>query len=780
MPALWRNEVVGSLIRRYILLFLAVGALLAAASHLGCMYFQVGRQVAEKAGETPAIIYGSPTHIRKGDHLENLRFTERLQRLSYKRIQGKPTEAGTYSIARDSIRIYPRINGSEKKSFPYGPVKIVVKAGQVVSLLSPDGSQLNAISLEPEEIGRVMGPQMESRRPVALAAVSPYLQKAVVASEDERFYSHIGVDVLAVGRALLINLKERRFAQGASTITQQLARNFFLSPQKTIGRKLRELEMALVLEMRFSKQQILEMYLNKIYFGQEGFRGIYGVEEAAGFYFSKPAKDLSLEESALLAGIIRSPRRYANISDSHSARQRRNTVLARMRKLNMIGEEEFQKACRKPVQLQQRKIPVRLSSYFVDYIHRITAEELGGEKLYRTGYRYYTTLDPIRQAAAEDAVARGIEEIERVALPADEPLQAALVAVNPTTGAMIAMVGGRSYGQSHFNRAVDAKRQPGSAFKPFVLLAALVQSVQGKGNRTLSTLVSGEPISLPTPEGIWTPVNFERKTYGKITIRKIIEDSINTATVRLANDVGFQEVLNTARTAGITSPLLPVPSMVLGSFEVTPMELAYAFTTIASGGIRFERYSLYAVKTASEDPILVRKVQQQRVFDSRATYLTGYAMEGVLTRGTGKESKALGIHFPAAGKTGTTNGNRDSWFVGYTPDMVCAVWVGYDSGANTGLTGAKGALRIWTRFMRALYPQSAPPAATAPEGIENAVIDPDSGFLATNECPQKLREAYLLGTAPKETCPLHPENPVVQTIRRGMRGVGEFFRNLFK
>ena len=559
-----------------------------------------------------------------------------------------------------------------------------------------------------------------------------------------------------------------------------LPETFSFPHQKTLGRKLQELEIALVLEMRFSKQQILEMYLNKIYFGQEGLRGIYGIEEAAEFYFSKPAKDLSLEEAALLAGIIRSPRRYANIRDSHAARERRNAVLARMRKLNMIHEEEFQLASRKPVRLQQRKIPVRLSSYFVDYIQRITEEELGDEKLYRTGYRYYTTLDPIQQAAAEEAVTRGVEEIERSAIPADEPLQAALVAVNPKTGAMTAMVGGRSYGQSRFNRAVDAKRQPGSAFKPFVLLTALSQSVQSKANRTLSTLVSGEPISLPTPEGIWSPVNFEGKAYGQMTIRKVIEDSVNTATVRLANDIGFQEVLNNARAAGITSPLSPVPSMVLGSFEVTPMELAYAFTTIASGGIRFERYPLYSVKTASEEPILVRTVHQQRVFDARVAYLAGYAMEGVLTRGTAKESKVLGINFPAAGKTGTTNGNRDSWFVGYTSDVVCAVWVGYDSGADTGLTGAKGALRIWARFMRTLYSKSAPSAVIVPHGIETALIDPESGLLATNECPQKLREAYLQGTAPKETCPLHPENAVMKTIRDGVRGVRDFFRNLFK
>jgi penicillin-binding protein 1B len=279
---------------------------------------------------------------------------------------------------------------------------------------------------------------------------------------------------------------------------------------------------------------------------------------------------------------------------------------------------------------------------------------------------------------------------------------------------------------------------------------------------------------------MWTPSNFERKTYGKITIRKMIEESVNTATVRLANDVGLNEVLKVARAAGITSPLSPVPSMALGSFEVTPVELAYAYTTIASGGIRFNPFPLFSVTTADGDILITKNVNRERALDPRATYLTGYAMEGVLERGTAKSAKTLGIYFPASGKTGTTDGNRDSWFVGFTPDVVCAVWVGYDSGAGTGLTGASGALHIWARFMRALYPQSGPPAMTRPEGVEIAVIDPESGYLATASCPQTLREAYLTGTAPKQTCPLHPVNPVVDTIRRGMRSVGDFFRNLFK
>lgn len=767
------------MIRRYLFLSLTL-ALLVVLFHIGYLYFKVSREIAGRAGEVPSIFYGSHTKIRKGDHLGNIRFTERLQRLSYKKVRGTPSSAGTFSQETAHIRIFLRRKGIETIAYENGPVNIGVSDGRVVSLASSAGKQLESICLEPEEIGRIMGPEMESRRPVALGAVSPYLQNAVIASEDARFYSHSGIDVLAVGRALFTNIKERRFAQGGSTITQQLAKNFFLSPKKTIGRKLREAELALVLELLYSKKQILEMYLNKIYFGQEGLRGIYGIEEASQFYFSRPAKDLSLEESALLAGIIRSPRRYAYLRDRKAALERRNLVLSRMRRLKMIREDEFLKASRSPVQVRQRSAPARISSYFIDYIQRITAEELGGEKLYRTGYRYYTTIDPTTQAIAEEAVARGIEEIEKTAFPSNEPLQAALVAVDPKTGTVTAMVGGRSYGQSRFNRAVDAKRQPGSAFKPFVLLAALSPTAQGKSDRTLSTVVSGEPISIPTPEGMWTPVNFEDKKYGNITIRKTIEDSINTATVRLANDVGFREVHKTARAAGITSPLLPVPSMALGSFEVTPLELAYAYTTIASGGIRFEPSSLFSVTTAGGDTIIDKAISKKQVIDPRIAYLTGYAMEGVLTRGTAKEAKTLGINFPAAGKTGTTNGNRDSWFVGYTPDVVCAVWVGYDSGGDTGLTGAKGALHIWARFMRALYPQSVPQIAVAPEGMENAVIDQESGYLATASCPQTLREAYLKGTAPTGTCPLHPVNAVADTLRKGMRSVGKFFGNLFK
>jgi penicillin-binding protein 1B len=737
------------LIRRhlflFLILFLAAALLTVLSVRIGYLYVEIDKGFAVSDDKSPNIFYGRPLEIRKGDHLGNIRFTERLNKLSYKKVRGKPSASGTFSEEQAHVRIFLHNKGIEKRFNDQGPVDIAVRDGRVTTLTSSTGKQLDSIQLEPEEISRLVSKKMESLHPVNLAAVSPYLQNAVIASADDE------------------------------SITQQLAEDLFLSPRKTFARKLRAAELALAIKLRYSKKQILEMYLNKIYLGQAGSQGLYGVEEAASFYFSKHAKDLSLAEAALLAGIINSPNRHTPFRNLDAAKERRNIILARMKKLSMITENEFRRASNAPVRIQSHSGLANVSSYFIDYIQRITKEELGTEKFYHPGYYYYTTLDSVLQAIAEEAVARGIEELDQKAIPSGEPLQAALIAVDPKTGDLVAMVGGRSYGQTRFNRSVDAKRQTGSAFKPFVLLAAL-----SGGNRTLSTMVSGEPISLPTPEGLWTPSNFEDKKYGKITIRKTIEDSVNTATTRLADDVGFKEVLNTARLAGITSPLLPVPSMALGSFEVRPMELAYAYTTIASGGIRFERFPLFSVTAANGDKIITRTVKREQALDPRVTYLAGYAMEGVLTRGTAKEAKSLNINFPASGKTGTTNGNKDSWFVGFTPDIVCAVWVGYDSGADTGLTGADGALHIWTRFMRARYSQSGPLAVIPPGGIETAVIDPKSGYLATDLCPQTLHEAYLTGTAPKKTCPEHPVKPVVNGIRNKMRDAGKVSHKLFK
>ncbi|OGP76218.1 MAG: hypothetical protein A2Z13_05630 [Deltaproteobacteria bacterium RBG_16_64_85] len=732
------------------------------------------------AWEVPSVLYGRPTRIHPGDSLGNLRLAERLNRLSYRKVTGAPLAEGSWSEEGDRIRIHTRdfrYGEQEERSFT---VEIGSREGRIASLSTTAGAPLEEVLLDPEEVGRIFGPGRESRRMVPLPAIPKRLQDAVLAAEDARFHSHIGIDFPGVARAAIANLRHFRFVQGGSTITQQLAKNFFLTPEKSLWRKVREAELALLMEIRFSKKQILEAYLNKIYFGQEGARGIYGVEEAARFYFSRSVGELSLEEEALLAGIIHSPNRYSPMRQPKAARERRDWVLSRMAQLGMIDAREYERAVRSPVRTNPRPLPARGGEYFADYVQRFAEDGIGDGKLYREGYRIYTSLDPFHQAAAEAAVAQGLAEIEQAGRKTGEPLQAALVAVDPATGELTAMVGGRGYGETQFNRAADARRQPGSAFKPFVLLAAMEQAVRGKGKITLASPLSGEPLSVNTPEGSWTPGNFEGKEYGTISVRRMIEDSVNTAAVRLAMQVGLPEVVSAARDAGVASRLSPVPSLALGSFEVTPVELAYAYATFASGGRRHKPFPLEAIVGPGGETVYAEKAGVEQAVDPRAAWLVTSALEGAVERGTGRAARASGIGFPVAGKTGTTDNYRDSWFAGYTPEVACVVWVGKDSGKETGLSGAAGALRIWTRFMKALYPASGPRALAVPQGVVSAVIDPASGYLATTACPEPFTEAFIEGTAPKETCPLHPVHPLVDTFRKGLRGIGDFFRNLFK
>ncbi len=751
--------------------------------HLGYLYVKVGTELARDAWEVPSILYGRPAVIRPGDLVDNLRLPERLDGLSYRKVQGNPETPGTWSEQDDRIRIHTRGFRAGEVSRPGVRAEIGIADRRIVFLETPSGAPLEEVVLEPEEIARILGPKMESRRMVPLNAVPDHFRNAVLAAEDSRFYSHFGIDIIGVMRALRENLRRMRIVQGGSTITQQLAKNFFLSPEKSLWRKIREAELAMLLEVRFTKEEILEAYLNKIYFGQEGPRGIYGVQDAADFYFSKSVGDLTLEECALLTGIIRSPHRYSPLRMPDPAERRRNWVLSRMASLGMISKEEEKRASRTPLRVNPRHVPVRIAEYYVDYLERVAEETLGPGRLSRTGYRFYTSLDLVHQSMAERAVAQGLAELGKTNVSAgkeEDPLEAALVAVDPHTGDLTAMVGGRGYGETQFNRAVDARRQPGSSFKPFVLLAAMEQAVRGEGKTTLASRISGEPVSVEGETGNWTPANFQDKEYGEISVRRMIEESVNTAVVRLALDVGLPEVIATARNAGITSSFTPVPSLSLGSFEVTPVELAYAYATIASGGTRFQPFPLRAVADSEGNSLREEAPSREQTVDARAAYLVTYSLEGALDRGTGNPVRLAGIDFPAAGKTGTTDDYRDSWFAGYTPDLVCVVWVGRDSGRTTGLTGASGALRIWTKFMKSIYPAGGRYSFAVPQGITIADIDPESGYLATSACPEAFPEAFPDDLVPSETCPIHPSHPIVDTIRKGWHGIRDFLDSLFR
>ena len=529
--------------------------------------------------------------------------------------------------------------------------------------------------------------------------MSPFLPLAVLAAEDHRFLDHWGVDLVAVGRAVRVNASRGAIAQGASTLTQQLVKNLLLGPDRTWSRKIREGVLALALERRHSKETILEAYLNTVYLGQHGRAAIHGVGAAAQTYFGKDARRLSAAESALLAGMIRAPNRYSPAEHAERARGRRDVVLRQMRELGLIDGETLGAALSEQPRLREAASGAPHAPYFLDYVRAATGTTRG------EGTRK-STRRSIRLSSGRprSAIARGLDRLESShrrlrRSPSGERLQAALVALDPVTGAIRAMVGGRDYELSAFNRVTHARRQPGSAFKPFVFLAALRRGpAEETPAATAVSRVEDMPLEVETPQGVWAPRNFEDRFEGSITVRRALEQSSNVATIRLAQAAGLGRVVRTARDVGFTSRMAPVPALALGSFEVTPLELGTAYATLANGGTPVGAHAIHAIDGRAQ--ATATPAGASRLSAAEAFLLT-HLLRGVVDHGTGAAARGLGLRGAAAGKTGTTNDTRDTWFAGYSPRLVAVVWVGFDDGAPIELSGARAALPIWTDFMRA-------------------------------------------------------------------------------
>ena len=514
---------------------------------------------------------------------------ESLERLRYREVSGVPARPGEFQRRSERLDVFLRPRDDVGQ--PAMRVRLELQGSRIVAAtsLTDDLDHRLPVELEPELLTGVDESGLERRRPLAMLEMSRFVPAAVLAAEDHRFYDHRGLDLMAVGRAVVVNASRAEIAQGASTLTQQLVKNVALGPERTFSRKIREAALALAVERRYSKSKILETYLNTVYLGQHRRMAIHGVGAAAQSYWGKDARNLSLAESALLAGMIRAPNRYSPVEHPERARQRRDIVLHRMRELGMIDESALHAALSERTQVRGRAgaqpgVPSQ-APYFLDHVRASTGVGLG-----KGSSHIYTTLDPALQRAAEAALVRGLDRLEsahrhlRRTLPSDR-LQAALVALDPATGEIRALVGGRDYEMSPFNRVTHARRQPGSAFKPFVFLAALRRGPSGEPPAvTPASLVDDLPISLETPREVWQPRNFEDRFEGAITVRRALEQSSNAAAVRLAQTVGFDDVVRTARDSGFTSPMAPVPALALGSFEVTPLELAVAYATVANGG----------------------------------------------------------------------------------------------------------------------------------------------------------------------------------------------------
>ncbi len=707
--------------------------------------------------DLPARVYAAPFVFHPGLHPKKVGFFDRLARLRYREVKTQPSRRGEYRQASDGTEIFLRGFAYPRQPAPQRRLRLNTTDGVITSMVDLDGGEeVYSAQLEPELLSAVQRSAWEQRRVLTLAEVPPRLVHAILTTEDRRFYEHGGIDLRGIGRAVIANLGGGR-PQGGSTITQQLVKNIFLTHERSLRRKLPEAFLAVLVERRYSKNQILESYLNEIYLGQDGPRAIHGIWEAALFYFSRSPNELSLGETALLAGLIRAPNSTSPLKHPDRARRRRDTVLQQLADVGTITPSELAAALAEPIRSGAPHPNAATGRYFVDFVREEVETKYPEEVLNRAGFDLFTTIDSELQAAAEAAVRDGlrqlVESYRSLSNGGGKP-QAALIAMRPQTGAILAMVGGDSYAESQYNRAVHALRQPGSTFKPIVFLAAFEAS-SPDAPITPATLLEDAPFEWQYDSRTWRPHNYKDTYLGTVTARRALEMSLNSATARLAERVGLDAVAATAQAAGIDREIPLLPSMTLGAIEITPLDVAEAYSTIANGGIHVEPKALGKVVTPAGELIELRAPRVSRAASPEAAYLVTHLMEGVLDSGSGRGARERGFSIPAAGKTGTTNDARDAWFAGFTPDLVAVVWVGYDRDRPLGLTGSQAALPIWTEFMKRATAGRPPRQFHRPPGIEMIEIDPATGMRATGNCPQSIDEAFRSGETPEKTCELH-------------------------
>jgi penicillin-binding protein 1B len=737
------------------------GTVLLALFALGYFTSVVVKRFDGRRWNLPSRIYSDLYVLREGESTSAEKLAAKLERLLYRPKANTPERSGQYRQAGGTLEVWTRDFRYPARNFHGFLAKVEFAGGKVRSIRDAAGEPLRALVIEPERLGSVFAEELEDRTPVHLAQVPSSLIDAVLVTEDRDFYRHAGVSVKRLFGALASNLKGGA-KQGGSTLTQQLVKNLYLSPERTLKRKLIEAVMALILDARYSKEEILEAYLNEIYLGQHGSVAITGVGEAAHHYFGKETADLDAAESATIAGMIKAPNVYSPVRNPARAKQRRDFVLRMMREARKIDDRQLEHALAEPLAPVSEAAARTIAPHFVDFVKSELAERYG-EKLKTEGLQIYTTLDVDLQEAGQKAVTEGLAALEKkyrrlAAASREAPLQGALILLEPETGAVKVLVGGRDYRLSQFNRVTQAHRQPGSLFKPFVYLAAFARR-DLPVPVTPATLLEDSPITVAwdkgTDEQQWTPRNYDNAFRGTMTARQALELSINVPTVRVALQAGLPTVLATARAAGIGSRLKAYPSIALGAFEISPMEIASAYAVFANSGVRIEPKAIVGVETFDGSVLDRKETPLVPVLPPDAVFLVDSLLRGAVDRGTGSGARAGGVRGVLAGKTGTTNDGRDAWFVGFSPRFLAAVWVGYDDNRPVHLSGSQGAVPIFADFTRSIPAQSFQDSFPVPSDIVTADICPDSGYLAGPSCPRRMTEVFISGTAPQRQCPVH-------------------------
>ena len=763
----------------------ALVVLLFIAGFLGYDWFRLSSlsslRYSGKGWKFPTRVYADWIELRAGMPLEESDLRLALDAARYRRATGKPYAPGQYRRRGSIFEIYLRPFVYPDRSEPGAPTLVEIRDGQVASIGNgfSETTPRGLLRVDPQLLAEFSDQERERRSYLPLAKIPRHVALAVVASEDRRFFRHMGLDILGIGRATARNVRAGSFVEGGSTISQQLAKNVFLSRQRTFTRKLHEALLAVMIEFRYSKDQILEFYLNQIYLGQRGTWSVCGIEEGALYYFNKHASELTLGEAALLAGIIPAPNRFSPYRDAESAITRRNEVLEDMVASGFVSRAEAQRARKTPLRFAPNPAPLTRAPYFVDYVREVLSKDISEADLSTRGLQVFTTLDPRLEDAAERCVREGTREADArspIGGASRDPAQGALLAIEPQNGAIRAMVGGRDYRESSFNRAVESRRQPGSAFKPFVYVAALDTPFSGRRPPlTAATLLDDMPDSFQTSFGMWAPRNYENTYYGRVTAARALARSLNVATVRLEFLVGIPKISQMAHALGIQSRLREVASLALGTSEVTPMELTTAYATLANGGVMVKPVAVRAVLDRGGNLVWTPRRESRRVIRPETAYMATTLLQGPVIYGTAASIRSqFGFLRPAAGKTGTTDDENDAWFVGYTPDLVAGVWVGCDRNRRIGLSGTQAAVPIWARFMDIAHRGKPVRDFLAPPGVIDVWIDADTGYRAGADCPHVMRESFIPTTEPRLVCMVSHEPSWFGTEEMDSTGVQPF------
>lgn len=700
----------------------------------------VQEKFSGKRWTIPATVYARPLELFVGQKLVKEDFLTELDALGYRREQAV-SGPGSMSVAANAVEMHTRgfrfYEGVEESQ----RIRVRFSGDFVAGLTRANGDELPVARLEPVTIGGLYPAHNEDRILIKLDQAPPYLIETLVAVEDREFFDHFGVSPKSIARAVWVNLTAGEVRQGGSTLTQQLVKNFYLTNERSLSRKATEAMMAVLLELHYDKDEILEAYLNEVFLGQDGRRAIHGFGLASQYFFGRPLAELKVQHVALLVGMVKGPTYYNPRRHPERALERRNLILDLLAEQRVLTPEEAAAARKTPLGVTQRG-SLADSSYpaFLDLVKRQLREDYREEDLTEEGLRVFTSFDPILQRKAENAMSETLKRLGKAA----EGVEGAMLVTNPETGELQAMLGSRQPGFAGFNRALDASRPIGSLIKPAIYLAALEKPSQ----YTLTSHLEDEPFSVKGADGqVWKPQNYGRTAHGTVYLYQALANSYNLSTARLGLDLGVPHVLRTLERLGASPQWPAYPSMLLGAGGLRPIEVAGMYQTLANGGFNTPLRGIRSVVAADGEPLSRYPFKIEQRFDAGAIYLTQYAMQRAMLEGTGRSAynyvpKSVAL----AGKTGTTNDSRDSWFAGFSQDLLAVVWLGRDDNGKTSLTGATGALQVWGDFMRRADP--LPLQASPPENIEMAWVDAQTGLGTLENCPDAVQLPYIRGSEP--------------------------------